>query len=300
MVRFAWSTKFCLPLPEGHRFPMSKYNRIPEKLLQEGSISEQQIFQPPHYQKDWFQLSHDREYLDQLLQGFIEPAMVRRIGFPLSPELIEREFEIAMGTWQCCLFAKKTKIAFNGAGGTHHAFRNAGEGFCILNDLAFAAHMALESGLANKVFILDLDVHQGNGTASICSTNPAIFTFSMHGQNNYPLRKETSDFDLGLPDGTTDASYLHLLNLHLPRLLDFFEPDLVLYQAGVDVLETDRLGRLSLSKIGCKERDSFVFNVCKSRKLPVVVTLGGGYSHDINHIIDAHCNTIREGLQILS
>jgi acetoin utilization deacetylase AcuC-like enzyme len=300
MVKMAWTPRFCLALPEGHRFPMAKYNLIPERLILEGSLKDDQLFQPPDAQTSWFRLSHDMDYLDRLLNVQIEPAMVRKIGFPLSPDLIDREFEIAMGTWQCCLYAKNDGIAFNAAGGTHHAFRNGGEGFCILNDLAFAAHMALETKLAEKVFIIDLDVHQGNGTAAICAENDSILTFSMHGQNNYPLRKENSSFDLGLPDRTGDQAYLHLLQFHLPRLLDFFEPDLILYQAGVDVLETDRLGRLSLSAEGCRKRDAFVFNICKERNLPVVVTLGGGYSPDLEDIVEAHCQTIRQGLHICS
>jgi acetoin utilization deacetylase AcuC-like enzyme len=223
----------------------------------------------------------------------LPPREQRRTGFPLSAKLIEREVRIAKGTIDGCHYAKEFGIAFNIAGGTHHAGTNWGEGFCLLNDQAIAANYLLNNKLASSILIIDLDVHQGNGTAQIFENNPKVFAFSMHGANNFPFRKERSDLDLPLPDGTSDEEYLALLKETLPELIDKQQPDFIFYLSGVDVLASDKLGKMALSKAGCKERDQFVFEQCIKSKIPVQVSMGGGYSPNIKDIVEAHCNTYR-------
>jgi acetoin utilization deacetylase AcuC-like enzyme len=218
---------------------------------------------------------------------------MRAIGFPLSAALVEREQRIARGTINCALHALRHGVGLNVAGGTHHAFRDRGEGFCLLNDFAIAANYLLHEGLARRILILDLDVHQGNGTAAIFREEPRVFTCSLHGQHNYPFRKETSDLDIGLPDGTTGKAYLEVLGGLLPGLLDRERPDFVCYLSGVDVLATDKFGKLLLTTEDCMERDRLVFSACRSRGLPVTVAMGGGYSPQIRHIVNAHVNTFR-------
>jgi acetoin utilization deacetylase AcuC-like enzyme len=218
---------------------------------------------------------------------------MRPVGFPLTKQLIEREITIAQGTIECAKFALQQGVAMNIAGGTHHAFTDRGEGFCLLNDLAIASNYLLEKQLAKKILIVDLDVHQGNGTAEVCRENTQVFTFSMHGEKNYPRIKEKSDLDCGLPDEADDAMYLGILRETLPALIDSVEPDFIFYQSGVDVLATDKLGRLSLSREGCKERDRIVLQTCKTNKIPVAISMGGGYSPRLVDIVEAHANTFR-------
>jgi len=277
---------------------MLKYELIPEQLIYEGSIKEDQLFGPESLQEPDALTIHTEAYFSDLIHSKISPAMVRKIGFPLSKELIERELIITQGTIDCAIFAMKYGAAFNVAGGTHHAFSDSGEGFCLLNDIAVASGFLLKNKLAKQILVVDLDVHQGNGTASIFENDKRVFTFSMHGQNNYPLKKQNSDLDIGLPDGIRDAGYLNLLSSHLPRLFQHLEPDFVFYQSGVDILESDRLGRLGVSALACKQRDEFVFALCKTHKVPVVAVMGGGYSPKIANIVDAHCNTFRAALDI--
>lgn len=293
MLKIAWSAIYAHPLPENHRFPMIKYELLPEQLLYEGTVSKENFFEPEPIDESLLTNTHDPEYWNRLKNLQLDRAEIRRTGFPLSSLLVERELVITNGTVQAALFALQYGIAMNIAGGTHHAFSNRGEGFCLLNDIAVAANTLLERGLCRKVLIIDLDVHQGNGTAEIFRNNQAVFTFSMHGEKNYPLHKETSDLDIALPDGTGDAPYLNVLKHHLPRLLEQFQPDFIFYLSGVDVLATDKLGRLGMSLAGCRERDAFVLKSCKENKLPVAVSMGGGYSQKISHIIDAHANTYR-------
>jgi len=298
MLKIAYDTLYCHPLPpnangEPHRFPMLKYELIPEQLLYEGTCSSENFFVPGELNERWILGVHTRQYWEDLKNLRISDKMVRRIGFPLSAELIERETRIAQGTIECCHFALQYGVAFNVAGGTHHAFADRGEGFCLLNDVAIAAHYLLENQLVKQILVIDLDVHQGNGTAAIFGQEPRVFTFSMHGQENYPLVKETSDLDIALPTGTQDAAYLDLLNQTLPALLKDHNPDLVFYISGVDILETDKLGKLKVTKEGCRRRDAFVFEQCQKRQLPVVVSMGGGYSPRIADIVEAHCNTYR-------
>ena len=222
----------------------------------------------------------------------------RKIGFPLNEDLIAREMIIADGTIKASEFAMKYGIAMNIAGGTHHAFTNKGEGFCMLNDQAIGARYLQEKGLANNILIVDLDVHQGNGTAEIFNSDPTVFTFSMHGKSNYPFHKEKSDLDIPLDNETEDALYLSILKETLPKLIKIQQPDFIYYLCGVDVIKTDKLGKLSLTIEGCKERDRFVLQTCKDHNIPVMCSMGGGYSPDIKIIIDAHANTFRLAQEI--
>ena len=297
MVKIAWDPIYAHPLPEGHRFPMLKYELIPAQLLHEGVITEGNLFSPEAVAEATILLAHDQPYWTQLRELSLPLKEQRRIGFPLSRQLVERELRIAQGTIDGAIHALQYGIAFNVAGGTHHAGSDWGEGFCMLNDQAIAANYLLFNGLAHRILIIDLDVHQGNGTAEIFYDEPRVFTFSMHGEKNFPFRKERSDLDIGLPDGVEDAAYLTKLRETLPILLEF-SPDFVFYLAGVDVLESDLLGKLALSKAACKERDRMVLQFCKNNNLPVQVSMGGGYSPNIKDIVDAHCSTFKVGIDI--
>jgi len=293
MLKIAYDPIYAHPLPVGHRFPMLKYELIPEQLLHEGLITHQNLFSPELLDEDIILFTHDKDYWHQLRDLTLPAKEVRRIGFPLSARLVEREIRIAKGTIDGCHFAFEYGIAFNVAGGTHHAGSNWGEGFCLLNDQAIAANYLLHNKLAYSILIIDLDVHQGNGTAQIFENEPRVFTFSMHGANNFPYRKEISDLDIPLPDGTGDIAYLDILKQTLPRLIAKQKPDFVFYLSGVDVLKTDKLGKLALSMEACRERDRFVLEQCKNQQIPVQVSMGGGYSTDIKDIVEAHCNTYR-------
>jgi len=293
LLKISWSPLYRHPLPENHRFPMEKYELIPEQLLYEGTIEEENIYTPGKIDTSTILLTHDQDYWEKLKYGKLSPREIRKTGFPFSPRLVERGVTIPMGTIQNAYYAQQHGVAINGAGGTHHAFTNRGEGFCLLNDIAIAANYLLERGEISKALVVDLDVHQGNGTAEIFRDDPRVFTFSMHCEANYPLQKETSDLDIGLPVACNDKAYLQELYNILPALIDNEEPDLIFYLAGVDILETDKLGRLAVSREGCKERDRFVLEQCKKNEIPVAISLGGGYSHHIRDIIEAHCNTFR-------
>lgn len=292
-LKIAYDPIYAHPLPEGHRFPMLKYELIPAQLLYEGVIEESNLFSPGIPDEEVILWTHDKSYWEQLRDLTLPPREQRRTGFPLSARLIEREVRIAKGTIDACFYAKEFGIAFNVAGGTHHAGSNWGEGFCLLNDQAIAANYLLNNKLASSILIIDLDVHQGNGTAQIFEDNPKVFTFSMHGANNFPFRKEKSDLDIPLPDGTGDDEYLNLLKETLPQLIGQQKPDFIFYLSGVDILASDKLGKMSLTKAACKDRDRFVFEQCISNRIPVQVSMGGGYSPDIKDIVDAHCNTYR-------
>ena len=297
-LHIAWSPVYKYSLPEGHRFPMEKYELIPEQLLYEGTITTGNFYHPEKLEESIILKTHSQEYWTKLKTGALTPKEIRRTGFPFSPALIERGRYIANGTLQNSRLAMTHGVAINGAGGTHHAYADHGEGFCILNDFAIAAIELLDQKEVTKILIVDLDVHQGNGTAAIFQNNPSVFTFSMHCEANYPLKKETSDLDIGLPAGASDNEYLHQLHATLPRLLDHVEPDIVFYLSGVDILATDRLGKLAVSKQGCKERDRFVLESCHKHNLPIVISLGGGYSPQLRDIVDAHCETFRLAQEI--
>ncbi|MEZ4884845.1 MAG: histone deacetylase [Chitinophagales bacterium] len=293
MLKIAYSPIYAHPLPKNHRFPMAKYELLPQQLLYEGTITQENLFTPKPLAEQYILNTHCADYWQKLQNLELTRQEERRTGFPLSAELVLREITIAQGTIDAALFALQHGAAMNIAGGTHHAFTNRGEGFCLLNDQAIAANYLLEKQLAHQILIVDLDVHQGNGTAEIFRNNPNVFTFSMHGAKNYPLRKEPSDLDIGLEDGTTDKSYLAILFDTLHRLINEVSPDFVFYQSGVDVLQTDKLGRLGLTIEGCKRRDEIVLAACKNNHLPVAVSMGGGYSARLSDIIEAHANTYR-------
>jgi acetoin utilization deacetylase AcuC-like enzyme len=298
IFRVAYDPIYAHPLPEGHRFPMLKYELIPGQLLHEGTIHASEIFTPTVCEDQVILLAHDEQYLGRLNDQTLSDREQRAIGFPKSPALTLREKIITQGTIDCARYAISNGVALNVAGGTHHAFADHGEGFCLLNDFAVAARLLLSTGEVGKVLIVDLDVHQGNGTASIFSQDPKVFTFSMHGAHNYPFRKEVSDLDVPLPDGIGDEEYLSLLENHLPRLLDEQQPDLVFYLSGVDILSTDRFGKLNVSMEGCMRRDVFVFHSLQQRSIPCAVSMGGGYSPDVRTIVEAHCQTYRAAREI--
>ncbi len=293
MLKIAWSPIYKYELPEGHRFPMIKYELLPEQLLYEGTVQEQNFFAPDPLDESTILLTHEADYWNKLKTQQLTRKEERAIGFPMSERLVQRGRHIAQGTVQCARFALEFGVAMNIAGGTHHSFTYKGEGFCVLNDIAIAANYLLQRGLARKILVIDLDVHQGNGTAQIFQNDPRVFTFSMHGAKNYPHRKERSDLDIGLPDQTEDQPYLRELRSVLPRLFDRLEPDFAFYLSGVDVLHSDKLGRLSLSLQGCRDRDRFVLKTCRSRCVPVAVSMGGGYSERIAQIVEGHANTYR-------
>jgi len=293
MIKIAWHPLYAHPLPEGHRFPMLKYELIPEQLLHEGTITQQNLFSSQPASEDIILLTHEKTYWEQLRDLTLSAKDQRRIGFPLNAQLLERELRITQGTIDAAHFAMSNGIAFNVAGGTHHAGSNWGEGFCLLNDQSIAANYLLNNNLAKRILIIDLDVHQGNGTAEIFQNEPKVFTFSMHGDKNFPFRKEISSLDVPLDDGVQDEEYLSVLDINLKKAFERAKPDFVFYLSGVDVLATDKLGKLALSKAACKERDRMVLQACKDKNLPVQVSMGGGYSIDIRDIVDAHCNTYR-------
>ncbi len=280
-------------LPEGHRFPMLKYELIPGQLLYEGTITEKNLFEPLPCAKDIILFTHTKEYLDKLINQNLTEREQRHIGFPQSPQLTLREFLITQGTINCCFAALKCGVALNVAGGTHHAFADRGEGFCMINDIAVAANFLLQQQIFKKILIIDLDVHQGNGTAKIFESIKNVFTFSMHGEHNYPFRKMKSDLDIGLKDGTDDNTYLSLLEDALDRIISSIQPEFAFYLSGVDILQTDKFGKLNITLQGCKQRDEMVFLKLKSKNIPCAVSLGGGYSADVKIITEAHCNTFR-------
>jgi acetoin utilization deacetylase AcuC-like enzyme len=292
-LMIAWDPLYAHPLPEGHRFPMSKYELIPGQLLHEGTITPENLFTPRPCPDEIILLTHDQAYLDRLNQQSLSEREQRVIGFPQSPQLTLREKIITQGTIDCCTLAREHGVAMNVAGGTHHAFADHGEGFCLLNDFAVAANLLLKEKKAERIFIIDLDVHQGNGTAALFKNEPRVFTMSMHGAHNYPFRKETSNLDIPLADGTDTATFLRLLDEHLEKNLKAHGTDFAFFLSGVDILETDRFGKLKVTLEGCKRRDEFVFSTLKRMGIPVVVAMGGGYSADVRIVVEAHCQTFR-------
>ncbi len=298
MLKIAWSEEYHHPLPKNHRFPMEKYSLIPEQLIYEGTVSKANFFKPkPLSEKDVLAVHFD-SYWEKLKNLKLSKSEQRKTGFPLSAELVQRELIITQGTLDCAKYALKFGCAFNVAGGTHHAYRDRGEGFCLLNDVAVASQHLLNYGIIKKILVVDLDVHQGNGTAKIFENEDRVFTFSIHGEKNYPMKKEVSDLDIELADGTGDREYLKTLKENLPKLVDSVQPEIIFYQSGVDILSTDKLGRLGLSKEGCRQRDKLVFETARKEGLPIVVTMGGGYSEKISDIVDAHANTYRLAQEI--
>ena len=291
MLKIAFDPIYKHQLKTGHRFPMEKYELIPEQLLRKNICNQDNFFSPSPIEKQLVLFTHDESYYNNLVNLSLSKLDARQIGFPLSDTLIKREHVIAQGTIQNTHFAQQYGISMNIAGGTHHAYRDRPGAFCMLNDQAIAANYLIDNNLAKNVMIIDLDVHQGDGTASIFEHQNSVFTVSYHGKKNYPFKKQNSDFDLPLEDDTTDEVYLDALAQYIPKLVDSFKPDFIFYLAGVDVLKNDKLGRLGLTMEGCKARDFFVLELCKNNNIPVQVSMGGGYSIHLKDIIDAHSNT---------
>ncbi len=292
----AWaSDHFEVPLPAGHPFPMTKYRALRERLLAEGVLIAGEVARSDEAPIEWLLRAHEADFVARALDGRLGADAVRRLGLPWSAALVARARGAVYGTVRAAEAALVHGVAGNLAGGTHHAFFDRGEGYCVFNDIAVAIHHLRAGGLAaRRPFVADLDVHQGNGTAAIFAHDESVFTFSMHARTNYPLHKETGSLDVELEDGTGDDSYLALLDARLPAALDRHAPDLLFYQAGVDAHEADRLGRLKLTHAGLAARDRRVFDWCEARALPIVVTLGGGYSRPLEATIEAHANVWRE------
>ena len=298
MLKIAFHQNYIHPLDKNHRFPMIKYELIPEQLLRENTCSPDNFFEPGIISDEIVLKTHEEEYFKRFRNLNLSKKEVREIGFPLSKELVTREMTIAQGTIDCVNYSLKNGISMNIAGGTHHAFYDRGEAFCMLNDQAIAAKYLINKKLAKKIMIIDLDVHQGNGTASIFSENKDVFTISFHGKKNYPFRKEKSDIDVEFDDNIDDQFYLNKLKDLIPNAIENFKPDFIFYLSGVDVLNNDKLGRLGLSIDGCKERDKFILELCNKNSIPVQVSMGGGYSELLKNIIDAHSNTFRLAQEI--
>ena len=306
MFPIAYHPIYQHPLPDGHRFPMIKYELLPKQLLLEGVATRDDFFAPSKRCENIDVLRvHTPAYLNDLKNLSLDRKAARKLGFPLSAGLIDRELRIAQGTIEGCLKAITHKVAMNIAGGTHHAYTDHGEAFCLLNDQAIAARYLQHHGHADKILIVDLDVHQGNGTAEIFAGDDSVFTFSMHGASNYPFKKERSDLDIALPDGTDDATFLKELKQTLPDLIADEKPDFIFYLAGVDVLASDKLGRLGMTPQGCRMRDEYSFSAFAKAEhtsksfIPVQCSMGGGYSPEIKIIIDAHTNTFKAARDIL-
>jgi len=296
-VRAFYSDTFVLPLPDHHRFPMTKYLLLREHLVDEGILSTEDLALPDAISWDDLRLVHDAAYIDAVAGGTLSADMQRRIGFPWSPMMVERSRRSAGATLAAAREAMAGgAVAANLAGGTHHAFRDRGEGYCVFNDIAVAAAVLLRDRAIAKAVVVDLDVHQGNGTAAIFRDEPAVFTLSMHGEKNFPFRKEVSDLDVVFADGAGDDEYLAAVEAHVPRALDEQRPDIVFYLAGADPYEGDRLGRLKLTIDGLRERDRRVFAACRERQVPAVVAMGGGYCPDVDAIVTIHSNTIKEAI----
>jgi acetoin utilization deacetylase AcuC-like enzyme len=291
----AWSSaRWTVPLPPGHRFPIAKYALIRDAAIASGALPAGAIEEPECVSIEALQLVHSPAYVSSILDGTLDPVAARRLGFPWTPELRERSLHTVQGTIEAAHDALARGAGLNLAGGTHHAFADRGEGFCVFNDVAVAVRSLQHSGTVHNVAIVDLDVHQGNGTARLFENDPDVFTFSMHGDNNYPFHKESSRLDVGLPDGCDDYFYLGELARHLDAVLDAAQPDLVCYLGGADPYSGDRFGRLKLSMDGLRRRDRMLFETCSRRSLPVVLTLAGGYAADLQDIATIHLNTLRE------
>ena len=298
MLKIAFNQNYIYPLEENHRFPMIKYELIPEQLIRENTCTEKNFFNPDKVDDFTVLLTHQKEYFERFKSLDLSKREIREIGFPLSKELVDRELQIADGTIKGVHYSIEHGISMNIAGGTHHAFYDRGEAFCMLNDQAIAANYLINKGLSKRILIIDLDVHQGNGTASLFRSNNNVFTLSFHGKKNYPFRKEKSDLDIEFDDNTNDEKYLKILKETIPKIIDEFNPDFIFYLSGVDVLENDKLGRLSLTINGCKEGDRFILDICKKNSIPVQVSMGGGYSVVLKNIIEAHSNTFRLAQEI--
>ena len=297
-MKVFYSDHFVLPLPEGHRFPMSKYSLLRERVEISSICGPGELLEPEAVTDGEILRAHKRDYLDHVVSGTLTEKEIRRIGFPWSERMVERSRRASGGTVGACLAALEDGLAANLAGGTHHAFANRGEGYCVFNDSAIAARAVQASGLVERVVVVDTDVHQGNGTASILEGDPTVFTFSIHGEKNFPFHKERSDLDIPLPNDTGDEPYLRALGSGLERALEESRPELAIYLAGADPFEGDRLGRLSVTKEGLAERDRLVLEACRERGIPVALTMAGGYSENVQDIVDVHFASIQRAARM--
>jgi len=302
-VKAFYSDTFVLPLPEHHRFPMAKYRLLRERLLADRILADDDLSIPEPVSWNDLHLVHGPEYIDAVRTGTLPDAAQRRIGLPWSPMMVERSRRSVGATLSAAREALRLTridgvpgVSANLAGGTHHAYRDHGEGYCVFNDVAVTARVLQRDGVVQRVVVVDCDVHQGNGTAAIFAGDRSVFTLSLHGEKNYPFRKEVSDLDVTFDDGADDETYLRALFEHVPRVLDAQRLDLVFYLAGADPYEGDRLGRLKLTVDGLRERDRFVFEACRVRGLPVAVAMSGGYAPNVDEIVAIHANTIREAV----
>ena len=292
-MRVYSSAQFTFPLPEGHRFPMEKYALLQQAVEAAGVVAPGDLITPEPATDEQISRAHDPDYLLRVARGQLTPKEIRRIGLPWSPQLVTRTRYSVGGTIAACRAALTDGIAMNLAGGTHHAFRDMGQGFCIFNDIVIAARTVQAEGRVQRIVVLDCDVHQGNGTAAIARDDPSIFTFSIHNQHNFPLRKEQSDLDVGLEDGTGDDVYLSALEVGVGQALERAKAGLAIYLAGADPYHGDRLGRLTLTKEGLARRDRRVLELCRDTGLPVAVVLAGGYGRRIKDTVDIHLQTVR-------
>jgi acetoin utilization deacetylase AcuC-like enzyme len=298
-VKVFYSDHFVLPLPEGHRFPMAKYSMLRERVAGDGICGPGELRMPRAVTDEEILRAHSPHYLERVVSGSLTDKEIRRIGFPWSKRMVERSRRASGGTLGACLAALEEGFAANLAGGTHHAFSDKGEGYCVFNDSAIAARAVQATGLAERVVVIDTDVHQGNGTAQILRGDPSMFTFSIHGAKNFPFRKEESDLDAPLPDGAADTEFLTTLERNLKKALDAADADLAIYLAGADPFEGDRLGRLSVTKRGLAERDRMVLETCRERGLPVALTMAGGYARDVEDTVDVHFQSIKRAADLL-
>ncbi|MEW6212714.1 MAG: histone deacetylase [Acidobacteriota bacterium] len=299
-MRAFYSDRYVIELPPGHTFPIIKYAMVRNRLAEEGTLEPDVISEPQPAARDEILLAHTADYYDRVIEGQLSAREIRRLGLPWSEVLVGRSRLSVAGTIAAARAALADGVSANLGGGTHHAFADHGEGFCVLNDIAVAIRLLRESGAIRRAAIVDCDVHQGNGTAAIFSDDAQTFTLSLHGAKNYPLIKQPGTIDVALADGAGDEEYLAALATNLFAALDVFRPDVVFYQAGVDPYLDDRLGRLAMTMEGLRERDRFVFQSCRERGLACVITLGGGYARDVADTVEAHCNTISEARAVFS
>lgn len=292
MLRVFYSPYYYADIGEGHVFPIKKFELVRDRLLAEGTLTQDEICEPEPAATADVLLVHTEDYISRLIDGTLTPKEIRRLGLPWSKSLVRRSFLATAGTIEAAEHALINGVGSNLAGGTHHSFPDRGEGFCVLNDVAVAIRVLQRENLARRFLIVDCDVHQGNGTAFIFQNSPEVFTFSMHGAKNYPLFKEDSTLDVELPDKITDRDYLKVLSENLPRVFTH-EPDIVFYLGGADPYEKDKLGRLSLTIEGLRRRDEIVLEYAKAHGIPIVTTMSGGYAQDINDTVEIHSNTIR-------
>ncbi len=291
-MRIAYTSRYYADIGEGHVFPIRKFEMVCRRLLAEGTVAPRDLYEPEPASVEDVLLAHTEDYVTRLRAGSLTAREIRRLGLPWSKALVRRSFLAASGTIHAARWALEEGVGSNLAGGTHHAFADHGEGFCVLNDVAIAIRALRRDGLIERAAIVDLDVHQGNGTATIFAGDPSVFTFSMHGAKNYPLFKARSSLDVELPDGMCDEEYLRTLAEHLPRVFAH-EPEIVFYLGGADPYAGDKLGRLSLSIEGLRARDELVLRECRDRRVPVATVMSGGYAADVNDTVEIHCNTLR-------